>query len=293
MNDAAPLPTAGLRKLGPPWPQASAWLARLRVHDRGEGLAAIGALPDATRLAALLARDPEPKNDVVRLLRLRVALLRGENDRAVSLLEEALAEMKEGAALAYAPLPLAPAPGSTDDESLGDEGEPSLELPTGESDAATRRFCDWLAPSRGQRLSWPSPAERPLEAPTAGGRAGGMEPRAGVDAAGPAAAALGRWNAHSSVAAPRSRRSVVLALAATPGESPMARPVPPGQLKPARPLLALEDKAAVGLRSRLDAAASPGRGWGSISAQERPEVAAPWPRPPAAWAARLLDEEGR
>ncbi|HEY6552838.1 MAG TPA: hypothetical protein VI669_05760, partial [Vicinamibacteria bacterium] len=76
-NDAAALPAAGLRRLGTPWPEAAAWLSRLRVHDREEGLAAIGAWPDATRLLALLSRDPEPRSDVVRLLRLRLSLRNG------------------------------------------------------------------------------------------------------------------------------------------------------------------------------------------------------------------------
>jgi hypothetical protein len=148
-NEAAPLPTAGLGRLGTPWPESAAWLARLRVHDREEGLAAIGAWPDATRLLALLARDPEPKSDVVRLLRLRLALSHGDDAPAVALLEEALREMGEGSALAYAPAVLRPQPLGSGEDSLEETG--TEDQTASDEDPTTTRLRSWLEPFRAAK----------------------------------------------------------------------------------------------------------------------------------------------
>jgi hypothetical protein len=144
-NDAAPLPVAGLGRLGSPWPESAAWLAKLRVHDREEGLAALGAWPEASRLLALLAHDPEPKDDVVRLMRLRLALRAGDDAQAVALLEEALREMGESSGLSYAPAVLHPEPVGSDEASLEDSGPD--EKPAAD-DAATARLRAWLEPFR-------------------------------------------------------------------------------------------------------------------------------------------------
>ncbi len=145
-NDAAPVPFAGLSRLGTPWPEAAAWLSRLRVHDRDEGLAAIGAWPDTARVLALLARDPEPKSDVVRLLRLRVALRNGEDMQAVALLEETLREVGEPGGLTYAPTVLSPQPVVSDEASWEDSAQE--EKTPSEDDATTARLRAWLDPFR-------------------------------------------------------------------------------------------------------------------------------------------------
>jgi hypothetical protein len=145
-NDAAPLPTAGLRRLGSPWPESAAWLSRLRVHDREEGLAALGAWPDPTRLLALLARDPEQKSDVVRLVRVRIALRSGDDAQAVALVEEALREMGESKALSFAPAVLREEPVASDEGSF-DDSAPEEKAPS-DDDATTARLRAWLEPFR-------------------------------------------------------------------------------------------------------------------------------------------------
>ncbi len=145
-NDAAPLPTAGLRRLGSPWPESAAWLARLRVHEREEGLAAIGAWPDGTRLLPLLAKDPEPNSDVVRLMRLRLALRSGDDALALALVDEALREMGESSALAYAPAVLSPEPASSEEDL--EEAAAEEDLAPSSDDAATARLRAWLEPFR-------------------------------------------------------------------------------------------------------------------------------------------------
>ena len=142
-SDAAPLPTRGLRRLGGVWPRAGAWLSRLRPADRAEGLAALAALPDAARLDALLARDPEPASDAVRLLRVRVHLLRGEAEAAVALLDARLAELGAGDAIAYEPAALAEL--AADEEGFAEllpEPEPAAH------DPFSATLADWLAPFR-------------------------------------------------------------------------------------------------------------------------------------------------
>src|SRR5206468_3702783 len=116
-RQAAGLPERGLRKLGGIWPHAGAFLARLRPGDRTSGLDALDALPDSTKLEALLARDPEPRSDPVRLLRLRVHLMRGEAEAATRLLDERLAELVARGAFVYEPVPASPR--TSDEEGLG------------------------------------------------------------------------------------------------------------------------------------------------------------------------------
>jgi len=141
-SQAAALPERGLRKLGGIWPHAGAWLARLRPRDRRSGLDALTALPDAAKLDALLARDPEPTSDTVRLLRVRVHLMRGEADAAVRLLDQRLAELVARGAIVYEPVPAAAR--TTDEEGLAEatEAEPV------EKDALASTLGAWLAPFR-------------------------------------------------------------------------------------------------------------------------------------------------
>jgi tetratricopeptide (TPR) repeat protein len=91
-SGAAELPSRSLKKLGGLWPHAAEWLARLRVADREAGLAAIGAWPETARLEALLDRDPEPRGDTVRLLRVRVHLARQRDEAATALVDDMLSE---------------------------------------------------------------------------------------------------------------------------------------------------------------------------------------------------------
>jgi len=148
VNGAAPLPARDLRVLGGPWPRAAAWLERLAPEDRSAALEAMNALPDDTRLQALLARGPQPGDDVVRLLRLRTHLLRGEDDRALAVLDEVLRELDRGE-IHYEPTPLV----EPMDEEW--EGGPRPE-PVG--DAATARLRVYLAPFReAERVALAAP----------------------------------------------------------------------------------------------------------------------------------------
>jgi predicted Zn-dependent protease len=153
VNDAGPLPARDLRVLGGLWPRAAAWLKHLGPEDRSAALEAMSALPDTAKLRALLARGPQPGDDVVRLLRLRAHLHRGEDDQALAVLAEVLRELDRGG-IDYAPTPLAE---PTDEESeVAAEPEPV-------GDAATARLRAYLAPFReAQRL--PLAAPRVLDA---------------------------------------------------------------------------------------------------------------------------------
>jgi hypothetical protein len=135
---AAPLPVRGLRPLGGVWPAAASWLDRVSTEDRAAALEAIGALPDSAKLEALLARGEKPEDDVVRLLRLRVHLLRGEEDQALGLVDEVLRALDTGT-VTYSPAPLA--------EPADEEAEAAPESePAG--DAVTARLRAYLAPFR-------------------------------------------------------------------------------------------------------------------------------------------------
>ena len=138
---ALPLPLRGLRTLGGVWPGAAPWLERLRPEDRAAGLEALSLLPDATKLEVLLDREPKPEDDVVRLLRLRVALLRGDDTSALSLLDDALRDL-DRRGLAYAPAPL-PEP--------ADEETAEIEAPVPMGDAAIARLHALLVPFREAR----------------------------------------------------------------------------------------------------------------------------------------------
>jgi hypothetical protein len=145
VNGAASLPERGLRRLGGIWPHAAAWLGRLRPADRGAGLAAVAALPDTERLEALLAREAEPRDDVARLLRIRVDLLRHDESRAKARLDEALAETDAGSALVYTVPPL---PEPEEEQGEGDQFSPGPASAPIESDPVTARLLSYLAPFR-------------------------------------------------------------------------------------------------------------------------------------------------
>jgi hypothetical protein len=142
-NGAAALPERGLRKLGGIWAHAAAWLGRLRPGDRADGLEALASLPDRSKLDALLARDPEPTSEILRLLRLRVHMLRGETDAGLRLLEEHVAELRSNGAMTYAAV--APTAAASDEEGLLETAE---EAEPGEQDALASTLLAWLAPFR-------------------------------------------------------------------------------------------------------------------------------------------------
>src|SRR5262249_43327446 len=111
------------------------WLNRLPVDERAEGLAALSALPDSAKLEALLAQGP-PEDDTVRLLRIRVHLLRGENEGALALFDAMVREIDRGGAPAFAPPRLAE---PADEETVE-------EAPVAAADPQTARLRAFLAP---------------------------------------------------------------------------------------------------------------------------------------------------
>ncbi len=147
-NGAAALPERGLHKLGGIFPHASAWLGRLRPGDRAAGLEALASLSDRSKLDALLAHDTEPTSEIVRLLRLRVHLMRGETDAGLRLLEERLAELRSNGAMTYAAV--APSETATDEEGLL---ETAGEAEAGEQDAFASTLLAWLGPFREVKQS--------------------------------------------------------------------------------------------------------------------------------------------
>jgi hypothetical protein len=145
------LPRAGLRRLGGLWPHAAEWLARQRTADRAQALAALEALPDMGPFDAAVARQPE--DDVVRVLRLRMLLARGDDDRALALVDELVRGLSSDAPLTYEP----PAPQVAAERAEAEEGEneenaeetaepPAATVVT--ADALTGRLESWLAPFR-------------------------------------------------------------------------------------------------------------------------------------------------
>ena len=119
-NESAPLPRATLGRLGPLWPRSAAWLESLRPGERAEGIAAVEALPDDARLAALVAREPTLSAEAW-LLRVRVHLLRGEDAEARDMLLARLAAVDGGAALSFAPVEARPAADELSDDEAGGE----------------------------------------------------------------------------------------------------------------------------------------------------------------------------
>jgi hypothetical protein len=117
-NEAAPLPRAGLRRLGPLWLHAAAWLDGVRPGERAEAIAAIEALPDDSRLATLLAREATLPAEAW-LLRVRVHLLRGEDEKARDLLLARIAASETGGGLSFTPVQV----GTSGDELSEEEGE--------------------------------------------------------------------------------------------------------------------------------------------------------------------------
>jgi len=148
---AMPLPRAGLRRLGGLWPHAAGWLDQQRPADRAPALAALEALPDTGPFEALAARQPD--DDVVRRLRLRILLARGDDARALALVDQLLGELSSGAPLAYEP----PAPAAAVEEATGegeDESAEAAEEPVeppataAAADPVVLRLEAWLAPFR-------------------------------------------------------------------------------------------------------------------------------------------------
>ena len=122
-NEAGPLPRASLGRLGPVWARAAGWLESVRPGERSEAIAAIEALPDDSRLRALLGRETAPSAESW-LLRLRVHLLRGEDAKARDMLLARIAEA-DGAALSFSPVQPAAGGELADDDADADRTEDS------------------------------------------------------------------------------------------------------------------------------------------------------------------------
>jgi hypothetical protein len=146
---AMPLPRAGLRRLGGLWPRAASWLEQQHPADRALALAALEALPDRSAFEALAARQAD--DDVVRRLRLRILLARGEDAGALGLVDQLLAELSSGPPLAYEPQAPAPPAEEAMDQGEGEEAaEEPVEPPTtvAPADPLAARLEGWLAPFR-------------------------------------------------------------------------------------------------------------------------------------------------
>lgn len=153
---AMTLPRRGLRKLPGLWPRAADWLSAQRTADRPEALAALNALPDMAAFDALVARAP--KDDVVQRLTLRILLARGEDDRALALVDAFVRGLTSERPLEFAAPPAPPAPAtdeSTDEggEEDGGEEEPAAAAPV--ADALTAQLEAWLAPFREVKRAAP------------------------------------------------------------------------------------------------------------------------------------------
>ena len=145
----AALPRGGLVKLAGPWPQAADWLETLPTTDRPQGLAALRALPDGSALEALLDRSPVAREDVVRLLRLRLRLQAGDTAGARRLFDELLAELRREEPLTYAAVTLSEE--SDEGEAEAGEWQPESAGPEGQDDPLAARLAAWVRPFRDAR----------------------------------------------------------------------------------------------------------------------------------------------
>ncbi len=150
-REAGPLPDRGLRRLGGVWPHATTWLSSVRLDERRDAVAALDALPDITRLLALVAREGASPAEPTRLLLTRVHLLRGDDDAARALLEDRLARLEDASRLGFASVtPAAESAGlegeRADGATFEEATEPELPAPGGDAFVETLR--SWLAPFR-------------------------------------------------------------------------------------------------------------------------------------------------
>lgn len=146
------LPRDGLSKLGGLWPQAADWLATLPTTGRAQGLAALRALPDASALETLLDRSAVAREDVVRLLRLRLRLQAGDTAGARRLFDELLAELRREQPLTYAAVTLSE-PTNEDEEEEPEAGEAEAvgRSPEAQDDPLAARLAAWVRPFREAR----------------------------------------------------------------------------------------------------------------------------------------------
>ncbi|MEO8359038.1 MAG: hypothetical protein ABI672_03325 [Vicinamibacteria bacterium] len=121
-NEAAPLPTAGLNKLGDFWPTAAPWAESLPVNDRARALAAIDALPATTLLEAIPLTTGDSSMRRVVMIRARLAV--GQDAEAVALFREGLATLQTEAELTLQPI-------TVSSGSEGEEGDVSFTHPGG------------------------------------------------------------------------------------------------------------------------------------------------------------------
>jgi hypothetical protein len=157
---AMDLPRRGLRKLPGTWPHAAEWLAAQRIADRKEALAALAALPDNAAFEALASRAAP--DDVVQRLRVRIHLARGEDDRALALVDELVRGHASEQPLVFDP----PAPEAAPEEGEWSEGEgePAGEEPVQAEpdDRLVAQLEAWLAPFR--EVKRPAPVEERFRA---------------------------------------------------------------------------------------------------------------------------------
>lgn len=151
-TESAPLPEAGLARLGDFWPAAARWAETVPPGDRGRVIAAVDSLPNTALLDAL----PDTFGDSVarRILAIRVRLARGEDALAVQLFREALAAHQTTDTLSLQPIALVPG-----DETSGLEGEvPSVRTGWDDEGGQTRLTdpgpaTSWLRSLRAPFLS--------------------------------------------------------------------------------------------------------------------------------------------
>lgn len=101
-TESAPLPHAGLVRLGDFWPAAASWAETVPANDRARVIAAIAGLPDLAALEALPGEVGDPH--ARQALMIRVRLVRGEDGLAVALFKSALASMQTPPTLAFRPI---------------------------------------------------------------------------------------------------------------------------------------------------------------------------------------------
>ena len=152
-TESAPLPHAGLARLGDFWPAAASWAETVPANDRARAIAAIDALPNTAVLDALPETIGNP--GARRILLIRVRLARGEDDLAVQLFRTALTESRTAKTLTFQPIA---ATALVDDETANAEGDVAS-VRTGWDDSGQTRSTDpgpatsWLRALRAPFLS--------------------------------------------------------------------------------------------------------------------------------------------
>ncbi len=124
--DGGPLPVVAARKLGGFFPNATTWLSGVRPQVRADAYEAVKALPDVSRLSALVDATAD-RRDAAQVLLLRGELASGSDDAAVARLTRLLERGDTFQTVLSAPQPATEGEGEGETETGGGQAPPAAE----------------------------------------------------------------------------------------------------------------------------------------------------------------------